>query len=183
MEKIYKLIKTILFVVSGVLIFVFAKDFVSNGGTKINMYVGFVMYFYGLETVTLMLIKKEIKHEPIKFLNGLINILLAVVMIFLIDGNGYEVRIACTIWSIWSIMREGEEIFEKVIEGFKKAPITSLINLVESVIVIVFSILLITVEPEELLEDALKHVYLLGVELILEVMWPQLVLLENKLRK
>lgn len=181
MEKIYKIIKAALFVVAGVLIFVFAHGFIADEGANINLYVGIVMAFYGLEVAIIMLLKKEVKEEPIKFLNALINILLAVIMIFLIEGNGWEVRIACTIWCIWSIMREGEEIFEKVLEGLKEHPITSVINLAESVVVIIFSIGLLTVEPHELVEDALKHVYLLGVELILEVVWPYLACLEEKL--
>ena len=74
-----------------------------------------------------------------------------------------------------------EEIFEKVIEGIKEHPITSLINFAESVVVIIFSIGLITIEEEELVEDALKHVYLLGVELILEVLWPHLAKIEEKI--
>lgn len=181
MEKIYKIIKTALFVVAGTLIFIFAHDFVADEGANINLYVGIVMAFYGLESVIIMLVKKKVKKESIKLLNALINILLAVIMIFLIEGNGFEVRIACTIWCIWSITREGEEIFEKVVEGIKKHPITSVINFVESIVVIIFSIGLLTVEPHELVEGALKHVYLLGVEIILEVAWPFLAKLEEKL--
>lgn len=181
LEKIYKIIKSVLFIVAGVLTLVFAKEFVANQGEHINLYVGIIMAFYGLETAIVMLLKKEVKEQPIKFLNGLINILLAIVMIFLIEENAFELRIGTTIWCIWAIMREGEEIFEKVVIGFKKHPVTSVINFIESVVVIIFSIALITVEPSELLEDALKHVYLLGVELILEVIWPQLSLLEEKL--
>lgn len=180
-EKIYKIIKTVLFIVAGVLTLVFAKEFVANQGEHINLYVGIVMAVYGLETAIVMLLKKKVKEEPIKFLNGLINILLAIVMIFLIEENAFELRIGTTIWCIWAIMREGEEIFEKVVIGFKKHPVISVINFIESVVVIIFSITLITVESSELLEDALKHVYLLGVELILEVVWPQLSLLEEKL--
>lgn len=181
LEKIYKIIKTVLFIVAGVLMLIFAKEFVANQGEHINLYVGIVMAFYGLETAIVMLLKKEVKEQPIKFLNGLINILLAIVMIFLIEENAFELRIGTTIWCIWAIMREGEEIFEKVVVGFKKHPVTSVINFIESVVVIIFSIALITVEPSKLLEYALKHVYLLGVELILEVVWPQLSLLEEKL--
>lgn len=181
MYKLYKIIKLFLFVVAGILTIVFAHDFIANNGENINLFVGIVIAFFGLEFAILMLLKHEVKKEPIKFLNALINILLAVIMIFLIEGNGWEVRIACTIWCIWSIMREGEEIFEKVLEGIKKHPITSAINFAESVVVIIFSIGLLTVEPHELVEHTLKHVYLLGVELILEVVWPYLAYLEEKL--
>lgn len=179
MEKIYKIIKTAVFIAAGILIFIFVNGFVANEGANISLYVGIVMAFYGLEAVVVTLVKKEFKEEPIKFLNGFVNILLAVIMIFLLKENEAAVRIACTIWCVWSIMREGEEIFEKVLEGWKEHPVTALINLAESVVVIIFSIGLITIEEEELVEDALKHVYLLGVELILEVLWPHLAKLEE----
>lgn len=181
MEKIYKIIKTGLFIAAGILIFIFANGFVADEGANISLYVGIVMAFYGLEAVIMTLLKKEVKEEPIKFLNGFVNILLAVIMIFLLKDNEAAVRIACTIWCVWSIMREGEEIFEKVLEGIKEHPVTSLINFAESVVVIVFSIGLIAIEEEELVEDALKHVYLLGVELILEVLWPHLAKIEEKI--
>jgi len=180
-EKIWKIIKTALYVIAGILVFIFAEPFVENEGSNINLYVGIVMAAYGLEVIIISLIKKDIKHEPIKFLNALINILLSVIIIFAIEGNEDEVRIACTIWCIWSIMRESEEIFEKVLEGFKEHPITSCINLAESIVVIWFSINLLKVDPSEIVEDALLHVYLLGIELILEVLWPQMSKLEEKI--
>ena len=188
MEKIYKIIKTALFIAAGVVIFFTANLFVKDEGVNISLWVGIVMAFYGLEAIIVTLLKKEVKEEPIKFLNGFVNIILAVIMIFVIRGQLEAVRVACTIWCIWSIMREGEEIFEKVIEDFKEHTITSVINFAESVVVIIFSLILIKVSAEapeidEVVEDAIKHVYLLGVELILEVVWPLLALAEEKLFK
>ena len=105
-------------------------------------------------------------------LNGAINVLIAVIMIFLLEGHPYELRIVCVLWSIWSIMREGVEIYEKAIECFKKHPITSVANLAESVVVIVFSIMLICAKDgHELEHHAHAHVILLGIELIIEVIW------------
>lgn len=188
MEKIWKYIKTALFVATGVLIFFTANDFVKDEGINISLWVGLVMAFYGLEAIITVVLKKEVKKELLKLFNGVINVLLAIIMIFLIRGQLNNVVVACVIWCIWSIMREGEEIFEKVVEGFKEHPITSVINLAESVVVIVFSIILIKVSAEaplveEVIEDAIKHVYLLGVELILEVAWPYLAMLEEKILK
>ena len=93
-------------------------------------------------------------------------------MIFLLEGHPHELRVVCVIWSIWSIMREGEEIVEKGFEGIKEHPITSVVNFAESVVVIVFSVMLICARDfHELEHHAHSHVILLGIELIIEVIW------------
>ena len=102
-------------------------------------------------------------------------------MIFLLENHPQELRTVCVLWSVWSIMRESEEIFEKCFDHWKKHPVTSLINLAESIVVIVFSLLLIVAKNhEELLEHTYAHVILLGVELIIEVIWEYVGDLEAK---
>lgn len=178
--KIYKYIKLGLFIILGILVLVFNKAIMQKDGEYINILVGSIMLLYGLDAIILILITKEYKKEQIKFLNGFINILLAVIMIFFLENKPYEFVTGCVIWSLWSIMREGEEIFEKVVEEFKKTPVTSFINFAESVVVIVFSVGLI-LNPGE--HHAHLHVILLGIELILEVVWVYIAKLESLFHK
>ena len=172
MGKIYKLIKLILFIAMGVAILVCNKLIMNEEGAIINGLVGAIIAIYGLEGILLPIFTKKIKAERVEMLNGAINVLIAVIMIFLLEGHPYELRIVCVLWCVWSIMREGVEIYEKVIEGLRNHPITSTINLAESIIVIVFSIMLITAkDAHELEHHAHAHVILLGIELIIEVIW------------
>jgi len=181
LPKFYKLFKLILFVAMGVLVLVFNKGIMSNDGALINGIVGCVIAIYGLEDIILPIVRKEWKERRVELLNGGINILIAVVMIFLLEGHPHELRIVCVIWSIWSIMREGEEIVEKGFEGIKEHPITSVINFAESIVVIVFSIMLICAkDAHELEHHAHAHVILLGIELIIEVIWVYAGDLEHK---
>ena len=172
MGKVYKLIKLILFVAAGIAILVCNKLIMHEEGAIINGLVGAIIAIYGIEGVLLPIFTHKIKAESVEMLNGAINVLIAVIMIFLLEGHPYELRIVCVLWSVWSIMREGVEIYEKAIEGFKKHPITSVANLAESVVVIVFSIMLICAKDgHELEHHAHAHVILLGIELIIEVIW------------
>ncbi len=180
--KIYRLIKMVVLIAAGILLFVFGKPLMNNDGALLNGVVGAVIAFYGIEGITIPIITKKIKQERIRLMAGVTNVLIAVIMIFFLEGNDQELRIVCVLWSLWSIMRESEEIFEKSFDHIKKHPITSTINFVESVVVIVFSILLITAKTqEELLEHAYAHVVLLGIELIIEVLWEYIGEYEAKL--
>ena len=176
--KIYRMIKTIVFIILGVLAIVFSHELVSQDGAYINALVASVMILYGVEGGIMNIIKKDVKAHPVKFLNNIIMILMAVILLVIVQGHEYELVMGCVIWSVWSIMREGEEIAEKVIERFDNK-VTAIINFLESIIVIVFSILLIA-EPG--IHHAHTHVILLGVELILEVLWPYLDELEGKIK-
>lgn len=172
MGKIYKLTKLILFVLMGIAILVLNEKIMSNDGAILNGLVGAIIAIYGLEGVLLPIATKKVKAEKIEMLNGGVNILIAIIMIFLIEGNSDELRILCVLWSLWSIMREGVEIFDKGVIGIKNHPITSIVNFAESIVVIVFSVMLICAKDFDKLEHhAHAHVILLGIELIIEVIW------------
>ena len=172
MGKIYKLTKLILFILMGVAILILNKQIMSNEGAIINGLVGAIIAIYGLEGILLPVFTHKVKAEKIEMLNGGINVLIAIIMIFFLEGHPYELRIVCVLWSLWSIMREGVEIFDKGFVGIRNHPITSAINIAESVVVIVFSIMLITAhDAHELEHHAHAHVILLGIELIIEVIW------------
>ena len=171
MGKIYKLTKLILFVLMGIAILILNEKIMEHSDI-LNYLVGGIIAIYGLEGVILPIATKKIKAEKIEMFGGGVNILIAIIMIFLIDKNTEELRILCVLWSLWSIMREGEEIFDKGFEGIRNHPITSAINIAESIVVIVFSIELIIAHNEHELEHhAHAHVILLGIELIIEVIW------------
>ena len=170
--KVYRLIKMIVLIAAGVCLFVFGKTLMNNEGAILNGVVGTVIAFYGIEGILIPLITKRVKQEKLKIASGIVNVLLAIIMIFFLEGKDFELRVMCALWSLWSITRETEEIFEKSIDHFKKHPITSLLDLAESVVVILFSVLLIIAKDQEtLLEHAYAHVILLGIELIIEVLW------------
>ena len=171
MGKIYKLTKLILFVLMGIAILVLNEKIMEHSDI-LNYLVGGIIAIYGLEGVILPIATKKIKAEKIEMFGGGVDILIAIIMIFLIDKNSEELRILCVLWSLWSIMREGEEIFDKGFEGIRNHPITSAINIAESIVVIVFSVELIIAHNEHELEHhAHAHVILLGIELIIEVIW------------
>lgn len=162
-----------LLITAGILLFVFSHKLVyDQEGILLNGIVGAVIAFYGIEGILYPILTKQVKKERVSLMSGIINLFVAGIMIFLLENHPDELHVTCILWSLWSIMRESEEIFEKCFDHWKKHPITSLINLVESIVVIVFSILLIIArDQEELLEHTFAHVILLGVELIIEVLW------------
>ena len=171
--KIHRLVKMCLLITAGILLFVFSHKLVyDQEGILLNGIVGAVIAFYGIEGILYPILTKQVKKERIMLMSGIINLFVAGIMIFLLENHPDELHVTCILWSLWSIMRESEEIFEKCFDHWKKHPFTSLINLVESIVVIVFSILLIIARnQEELLEHTFAHVVLLGVELIIEVLW------------
>ena len=171
MGKIYKFTKLVVFVLMGIAILILNKQIMSHEGAIINGVVGGIIAIYGFEGVILPIATKKVKQEKIEMLNGGINILIAIIMIFFLEKHPYELRTVCILWSLWSIMREGVEIFDKGFVGIKNHPITSAINIAESIVVIVFSIELICATDETLEHHAHAHVILLGIELIIEVIW------------
>ena len=181
---VYKLCKLIAFVAMGILVLIFNKAIMSNEGAIINGVVGCVIAIYGLEGIILPIATKKYKEKSLDILNGAINLLIAIIMIFLLENHPNELRIVCVIWSLWSIVREGQEIIEKGFEGIKEHPITSFVNFAESIVVIVFSVLLICAkDAHELEHHAHAHVILLGIELIIEVIWVYAGELEARLLK
>ena len=171
--KIHRLVKMSILVTAGILLFIFSKKLVyEQEGVLLNGIVGAVIAIYGIEGILFPILTHQVKKERIMLMNGIINLFVAFIMIVLLENHPEELHITCILWSLWSIMRESEEIFDKCFDHWKKHPITSSINLAESIVVIVFSILLIIARnKEQLLEHTFAHVILLGVELIIEVLW------------
>ena len=93
-----------------------------------------------------------------------------IILLFLKDEvSSQDYQSICIIWAVWSILRESREIEEAVIKMCKRIPV--FLDLMESIVCIVFSILLI-INPNE--HHALIHIYLLSVELFTICLFPLL---------
>ena len=79
------------------------------------------------------------------------------------------VKMTCVIWATWSIIREAFEIREIITEV--KTTVLKIISGIESIAVIVLSVMLI-LEPGE--HHAMIHLYLLLAELVLTPLVPLL---------
>lgn len=73
-------------------------------------------------------------------------------------------------WAIWTILRESEELKECYSLFKERTPF--LLNLAESIVTIVFSILMIA-DSSAWENHATVHLYLLIVELITAVIFPE----------
>ena len=159
--KVWKIIKFVLYNAAGVAILVFNHPAMS----VVGYIVGAVILAYGLEPIVVGASRKKLFKENSALFDGLINILLAATLFIVSD----DIIKICLIWAVWSIIREGRELAESAHHIREKRP--GLTNLIESVVIIVFSFTMI-LEPGE--HHAHVHVIILGIELILEVMFPLL---------
>lgn len=167
MKNAWKTLKLIVYFIAGCLIMAFSEQVMEY----VVILVGAVMTVYAIETIIVSIFKKTVLHEDNELFEGLILILLAIVLLFT-DKNNLEK--VCVIWAIWSILRETEEIKECLHDNFHRNPpkftkVFHYIHCVESAIVIVLSLAML-LSPTE--KTAHTHVILLGLELILEVAFP-----------
>lgn len=158
----YFLIKLGVFTILAILVFIFREPLVEN----LKYFIGGLMLLYGLEEILFEILysRHHILHQDKLYLGG-IELLLGVVMLSV--PMSYES--VCIIWATWSILREAYEIKEVFSEIKCLAP--KILSATESVVVIVFSILLI-IEPGE--HHAMIHLYLLLAELIVSPLTPLL---------
>lgn len=167
MKNAWKTIKLIVYLIAGCLIMAFSEQVMEY----VVILVGAVMTVYAIETIIVSIYEKAVLHEENELFEGLILILLAIVLLFT-DNNNLEK--VCVIWAIWSILRETEEIKECLHDNFHKNPpkftkVFHYIHCVESAIVIILSLVML-LSPTE--KTAHTHIILLGLELILEVAFP-----------
>ena len=158
----YYLVKLGVFTILAILVFIFREPLVEN----LKYFIGGLMLLYGLEEILFEILysRHHILHQGKLYLGG-IELLLGVVMLSV--PMSYES--VCIIWATWSILREAYEIKEVFSEIKCLAP--KILSATESVVVIVFSILLI-IEPGE--HHAMIHLYLLLAELIVSPLTPLL---------
>lgn len=157
--KTWRIIKLITYILSAIAIFIMRESLVTN----LRYLIGTLMIVYGLEQVLIHLLTKKKFDEENNFFWGSIEIVLGSIILILV--NDYNT--ICVIWAIWSILREEKEIKECIHKFTHGIP--AIIGLLESLVVIVFSITLI-LEPGE--HHALIHIVLLSIELLTTVTLP-----------
>ena len=166
--KSLKAVKFILFVVWGILIFIF-KDKIAEHSEEhfyLAALVASLMFAYSIFDFIDLLEKKKTLEAHTKLFDCIIQVVFGIIILAdsAIRGNYATI---CIIWAVWSICREGEELAEDL-ERFKEH-IPAYLNVIESIIVLVLSFMLIA-NPHP--EHAKLHLILLGFELILGVVFP-----------
>ena len=158
----YNLIKLGVYLALAVLVFIFRETLVEN----LKYFIGGLMILYAVEEILFIVLHHihHIFHEDKVYL-GFIELVLGVVLMFV----NISVEGVCIMWATWSILRESYEIKEIACELKNIAP--KILSGVESVVIIVFSILLL-IEPGE--HHAMIHLYLLLAEFILTPLVPLL---------
>ena len=158
--KIYCYTKLVIFIAFSVLIFIYAHELLEY----LQFFIGSLMVAFGLEDIIIHLVvhKKEAFKE-IKFLHGFMEVILGITMMAAIS----DFVVICVIWAVWSIVREMFEINE-ILCGKIKGSI-AVVSFVESIVVFVFSFMLIITPTEH---HAFTHIYLLIAELIVTAFSP-----------
>ena len=157
--KIWFIIKAILYLTGGVAILVMNETALSGVGYV----VGTVILAYGVDLIVLSLIRKKYVGENAIFCGALVHLFVGVIMFIVRD----DIVKVCLVWAVWSILRESKELTEAVHRMIHRK--YGLINAVESVAIIVLSFLMV-LEPN--IHHAHLHVIILGIELILEILFP-----------
>lgn len=158
--KTYRISKLVCFIIGAVAILVFTDAFVN----LIRWTIGGLMVLYGVLGILETVLKKE---KPIYRGEGFIFFCLEIIMGAMVLIFIEEFSIVCVIWAAWSIFRESIEI--KEIVDKKLHPVLAAISGIESIAVIVLSIMLIDSPGHH---HALIHTYLLCVELFLSAAIP-----------
>lgn len=158
----YHFFKLLVCIVLVVLVLVFREKLIG----ELKYFIGALMVVYGLDEIAFEVYchKSKFIHESKTYL-GIIELVLGASLLIL----PLDLESTCVIWATWSIVRESYEIKDLVTE-IKSVTIT-LISGIESIAVIIFSIMLIA-EPGE--HHAMIHLYLLTIEFILNPLVPLL---------
>ena len=166
-----KTIKLVLFIVWGILLFIFHNEIAEHDTYYLAYLVASLMFAYSVFDFVDMLEKKKTLAAHTKLFDCIIQIIFGILILTTFKGSipqeGYAT--ICIIWAVWSICREGEELAEDM-ERFKEH-IPAYLNVIESIVVLVLSFMLIA-NPHP--EHAVSHIILLGFELILGVLFPHI---------
>ena len=158
--KNLKIIKTVLYMLGGVAVLILNNLIMER--QFVGYLVGMVIAFYALDIVIVSVAEKRALGEDGVFM-ALTHALLSVVLFLVAD----DIVKICLVWAVWSILREGKELSECIHRISHKK--MGILNAVESIVIIVFSFTMI-LEPGE--HHAHVHVIILGIELMLEVIFP-----------
>lgn len=164
----YLFVKLAIFVALAICVFIFREQLVEH----LKYFIGGLMLLYGIEEILFEVIfKGKFFWKGEKTYLGLVELVLGTTLFFFpLEANPEEVmKMTCVIWAAWSIMREAFEIKELFLEI--KSVVLTIISGIESIAVIVLSVMLI-LEPGE--HHAMIHLYLLLAELVLTPLVPLL---------
>ena len=151
----YLIGKLIVFTILAVLVYVFRDKQIEH----LKPFIGSLMVLYGVDGILFeVLVYRKNFFQQNKVYLGLVELIFGIVLI----ASSLEFDYVCIIWATWSIVRESYEIKEVVSDI--KMIFPKVLSGVESIVVIVFSILLL-LDPGE--HHALIHMALLTAELIL----------------
>ena len=159
--KIYKCIKFGLFFILGISIFFLIGTYLEY----LRFFIGSLITLYGIDGFCSWFFEKDREQKMHFLFKAIVQTLLGLCTLLLIK----DIKVICVIWAVWAILREADEIAEYY-EMFKEK-MPCLLGFLESVIAIVFSIMLL-MEPGE--HHVKIHMYLLVVELLSTVIFPQL---------
>lgn len=171
--KIYGIMRTAIYWVLTALVIAFVSTLAEI--EVLRYFIGSLMIFYGAEEIIHTAVKNK-KHYSIGSLYwNVIEIVIGLTLIAFIETGETNVvyAVVCVGWAIWSILRETRELVEAT-EELKENKVTvcrivATVNIIESLIVIAFSLTMI-IEPGE--HHAKIHLYLLAVELFTKVLFP-----------
>ena len=157
MPKLLRWSKGILYIFAAVMIFLFHEEIIPH----VAFLVGGVVLAYALEELIYLLAERHFADIA----ESLIQIVLAI-LLFLVHDDIIKI---CVIWGVWSIIREGREMTRALVH--LKTKRLALVDIAESVTVTVLSAFLV-LEPGH--HHAKIHLILLGIELLLEILFPLL---------
>lgn len=164
----YLFVKLIIFVALAICVFIFRDTLIEH----LKYFIGGLMLLYGVEEILFEVIfRGKFFWKGEKTYLGLVELILGTTLFFFpLEANPEEViKMTCVIWAAWSIIREAFEIKELFLEI--KSVVLTIISGIESIAVIVLSVMLI-LEPGE--HHAMIHLYLLLAELVLTPLVPLL---------
>lgn len=161
---IYLLIKLAIYTSLAVFVFIYRGQQVEH----LKPFIGALMLVYGVDGIAfeILIHHKKFIHSNKTYL-GLIELIFGIVLL----SSPIPMEHVCIIWATWSIIRESYEIKEIVSDI--KMILPKILSGVESIVAIVFSILLL-LNPGE--HHAVIHLGLLTAELILN---PLVVLIDE----
>ena len=160
----WKISKVVIYVILAILVGIFAEQLIGEGEDGYAHYlIGIIMVMYGVEEVVTHLISKKSFTENNSFYWGVVDFILGFLLII-------KIRTPETVyvtWAIWSILRETIELQE--ITELLKEHIFAFVNMFESILILVFSVLML-INPTP--HHAVTHVYLLSLELTINSIAP-----------
>lgn len=162
--KSYRVVRYAIYLLIALFILILNKGCLNH----LNLLVGLSMLFLSIDDFLGKIIKKELSNEKVKIVDDLLVFTLGVIVLFLKVNTQFSV--ICIIWAVWTILREEWEIREKVFNK-ETHKIVAILSLIESIVVIAFSITLIF---NLSVHHAKIHVIILGIEYILVVLFPLL---------